>query len=79
VRSEEEVLEEKMAVYWQFIASMLTNQGPMPLQRIVMMLKFAVQGGFPYGNDGVRVFLARKVDEGKVEIVGGNYKLVKDV
>lgn len=77
VRSEEDVAMEKMALFWHFIVGMLTNQGPMPLQRIVMMLKFAVPGGFPFGNEELKEFLGRMVMEGKVEVgVGGNYRVV---
>ncbi|KAL4895135.1 anaphase-promoting complex subunit ApcB [Aspergillus ambiguus] len=68
---------EKMNLYWQFIVGMLTNQGAMPLQRIVMMLKIAVPGGFPFSNEELREFLAGMVSKGKLEIVsGGNYKIV---
>jgi anaphase-promoting complex subunit 2 len=68
---------EKMNLYWQFIVGMLTNQGAMPLQRIVMMLKIVVPGGFPFSNEELREFLAGMVSKGKLEIVsGGNYKLV---
>ncbi|KKK17941.1 hypothetical protein AOCH_006939 [Aspergillus ochraceoroseus] len=69
---------EKMNLYWQFIVGMLTNQGAMPLQRIVMMLKIAVPGGFPFSNEELREFLAGMVSKGKLEIVsGGNYKIVQ--
>lgn len=69
---------EKMNLYWQFIVGMLTNQGSMPLQRIIMMLKIAVPGGFPFGNEELREFLAGMVAQGKLEIVsGGSYKLVR--
>ncbi|KAL2011973.1 hypothetical protein VTN00DRAFT_4691 [Thermoascus crustaceus] len=68
---------EKMNLYWQFIVGMLTNQGAMPLQRIVMMLKIAVPGGFPFSNEELREFLAGMVAQGKLEIVsGGSYKIV---
>jgi anaphase-promoting complex subunit 2 len=68
---------EKMNLYWQFIVGMLTNQGAMPLQRIVMMLKIVVPGGFPFSNEELREFLAGMVSQGKLEIAsGGNYKLV---
>ncbi|KAL1970140.1 hypothetical protein VTN77DRAFT_6545 [Rasamsonia byssochlamydoides] len=68
---------EKMNLYWQFIVGMLTNQGPLPLQRIVMMLKIAVPGGFPFSNEELREFLAGMVAQGKLEIVsGGSYKLI---
>jgi anaphase-promoting complex subunit 2 len=77
VRSAEDVAEEKMKIFWQFIVGMLTNQGAMPLARIVMMLKLAVPGGFPYSNEELRGFLARRVDEGKLELAAGSYKIVK--
>ena len=53
---------------------MLTNQGAMPLPRIVMMLKFAVPGGFPFSNEELKEYLGRKVQEGEVELAGGVYK-----
>lgn len=75
--SAEAAAMEKMNLYWQFIVGMLTNQGAMPLQRIVMMLKIVVPGGFPFSNEELREFLAGMVSKGKLEIVsGGNYKLV---
>ncbi|KAJ9323181.1 hypothetical protein DTO027B5_8561 [Paecilomyces variotii] len=68
---------EKMKLYWQFIVGMLTNQGAMPLQRIVMMLQIAVPGGFPFSNEELREFLAGMVTQKKLEIVsGGNYKII---
>ncbi|KAF9885214.1 hypothetical protein FE257_000574 [Aspergillus nanangensis] len=76
--SAEAAAMEKMNLYWQFIMGMLTNQGAMPLQRIVMMLKIAVPGGFPFSNEELREFLAGMVSKGKLEIVsGGNYKIVQ--
>lgn len=68
---------EKMNLYWQFIVGMLTNQGSMPLQRIVMMLKIVVPGGFPFSNEELREFLAGMVAQGKLEIIsGGSYKII---
>ena len=78
VRSEQDVNLEKMNVFWQYIVGMLTNQGAMPLQRIVMMLKFAVPGGFPFANEELKEFLGRKVEEEKLEFVGGSYRIVKE-
>ncbi|PGH01707.1 hypothetical protein AJ80_08974 [Polytolypa hystricis UAMH7299] len=67
----------KMDLYWQFIMGMLTNQGAMPLQRIIMMLKIAVPGGFPFSSEDLREFLGQMVVKGKLEILsGGNYKIV---
>lgn len=76
VRSAEDVAMEKMQVYWQFIQGMLTNQGAMPLQRIIMMLKFAVPGGFPFSNEELKEFLDRMVSEGHLDLAAGNYKIV---
>ncbi|KAL3471902.1 hypothetical protein BJX99DRAFT_236574 [Aspergillus californicus] len=76
--SAEAAAMEKMNLYWQFIVGMLTNQGVMSLQRIVMMLKIAVPGGFPFSNEELREFLSGMVSSGKLEIVsGGNYKIVR--
>jgi anaphase-promoting complex subunit 2 len=67
----------KMNLYWQFIVGMLTNQGAMPLQRIIMMLKIVVPDGFPFSNEELREFLAGMVAKGKLEIVsGGSYRIV---
>ena len=71
----EEVAQERMEVYWQYVTGMLTNQGPMPLQSIVMMLKMLVEGGFPFKNEELKEFLERRAQEGKLEVVGGNYKI----
>ena len=71
----EEVAQERMEVYWHYVTGMLTNQGSMPLQSIVMMLKMLVEGGFPFKNEELKEFLERRVQEGKLEMVGGNYKI----
>lgn len=75
VRSEEDIAREKMEVFWQFVVGMLTNQGAMPLGRIVMMLKVVVPGGFPFGNEDLKSFLEGRVSEGKLEVVGGSYRI----
>lgn len=75
VKSEQEILAEKMEVFWQFVVGMLTNQGAMPLARIVMMLKVVVPGGFPFGSEELKGFLEGRVREGRLEVVGGNYKI----
>ncbi|KAI4172780.1 MAG: hypothetical protein LQ343_003372 [Gyalolechia ehrenbergii] len=75
VRSEEEIMKEKMEVFWQFVVGMLTNQGAMPLTRIVMMLKVVVPGGFPFGNEELKQFLEGRVREGRLEVVGGSYRI----
>ncbi|TVY19119.1 Anaphase-promoting complex subunit 2 [Lachnellula arida] len=69
---------EKMQLYWQFIQSMLKNSSSqMPLQQIAMTLKMLIMDGFPYSNEELREFLARKVADGELELVGGKYKLNK--
>ncbi|KAF7507940.1 hypothetical protein GJ744_009974 [Endocarpon pusillum] len=73
----ESLLQQKMAVYHQFILSLLTNQGAMPLPRIVMMLGMVVPGGFPFSNEELKEFLGRMVRDGEVEMGGGGvYKAV---
>lgn len=75
--AEETTRKAKMQMYTQFIVSMLTNQGAMPLGRIAMMLGMVVPGGFPYGAEELREFLAGMVREGRVEVgVGGIYRIV---
>lgn len=75
--AEAEEATSKMELYWKFIVGMLTNQGSMPLNQIIMMLKIVVPGGFPFSNDELRDFLGRMVSRGKLEYArGGAYKLV---
>ena len=76
VKNEEEMLQEKMEVYWNFVKAMLTNQGAMNLDRIVMMLKMVVPGGFPFGSDELKAFLGHKVEESKLEVGQAGYKIV---
>jgi anaphase-promoting complex subunit 2 len=69
--------QSKMALYAQFVVSMLTNQGPMPLPRIAMMLGIVVPGGFPFSNEELREFLAGMCRERVLEVGhGGVYKVV---
>ena len=77
IKEQEEVHRvEQMAVYRQFIISMLTNQGAMPLPRIAMMLGIVVPGGFPFSNETLKDFLGALVREGTLEIGhGGAYKM----
>ncbi|KAI9834999.1 MAG: hypothetical protein M1819_002722 [Sarea resinae] len=77
VRSAQDIATENMQLYWQFIIGMLTNQGAMPLPRIVTVLKFAVPGGFPFSEEELREFLEGMVHQGKIALSGGNYKLVQ--
>lgn len=76
--AEDHAFQEKMAVFWQCVVAMLTNQGSMPLPQILAYLGVFIPGGFPYGNEVLREFLDGKVQEGRLEVVqGGNYKIVK--
>ena len=52
VKSPTDLLNEKKDVYTLFIIGMLTNQGNLPVQRIAMMMRMMVQGGFPFGVEG---------------------------
>ena len=77
LRSAEELAAEKMEEFWPYIVGMLTNQGAMNARRIVMMLKFAVPGGFAYGPEELKEFLRGKVEGKALEMQGGNYRVVK--
>ena len=65
----------KMDIYWQFVQGMLTNQGPMPLQKVVMMLKLVVPGGFPYGNEELKEFLEGRMKAGELDFEKGSWKI----
>lgn len=71
-------VQQQQTVCWQFIVGMLTNSAAsMPLAQISMMMKMMMAGGFPWSNEELQEFLAQKVAEGQMEVVGGKYKLVK--
>ncbi|TLD22856.1 hypothetical protein PspLS_07400 [Pyricularia sp. CBS 133598] len=71
-------VQQQQTVCWQFIVGMLTNSAAsMPLAQISMMMKMMMAGGFPWSNEELQEFLAQKVTEGHMEVVGGKYKLVK--
>lgn len=76
VLADEAASKEKMAVFWQYVVAMLTNRGPLPLQQIVAFLGVFVPGGFPFGNEVMKEFLDGMVEEGRLEVAGGNYKIV---
>lgn len=74
--AEEAERRQNMAMYHQFILSMLTNQGAMPLPRIAMMLGIVVPGGFPFSNEELKEFLASMVKDGALQVGhGGAYKV----
>jgi anaphase-promoting complex subunit 2 len=75
IKSTDVTTVEKMHMFWQFIQGMLTNRGAMPLQGIITMLQFAVPGGFPYSSEELREFLGHMIDEDKLEIAAGKYKI----
>jgi anaphase-promoting complex subunit 2 len=69
--------QSKISLYTQFIISMLTNQGAMPLPRIAMMLGIVVPGGFPFSNEELREFLSGMCRERVLEVGhGGVYRVV---
>ncbi|WYZ34455.1 hypothetical protein EsH8_I_000731 [Colletotrichum jinshuiense] len=70
--------KERRQVYWQFIVGMLTNSSPaMPLGQIAMMMKMLIADGFPWSNEELQEFLAEKMAEDELELVGGKYRLSK--
>jgi anaphase-promoting complex subunit 2 len=78
VKSQDDIFQENLELYRQFVVGMLTNQGNLPLARIVMMLKVVVPGGFPFGLEEVRGMLSALVEEGTVAGVGDVYGIKRD-
>jgi anaphase-promoting complex subunit 2 len=72
VRSQADLLMEKKEVYESFIHGMLTAQGNLNVQRILMMMRMMVQGGFPFGADEVKMLLTEMEGEEKVVNMGGD-------
>ena len=77
VVSQTDLLMQNKELYRQFVLGMLTNQGNMPVQRILMMLKMAVPGGFAYGVEELKGLLGELVQEGKLGAVGDVYGVRK--
>ncbi|KAG9238641.1 hypothetical protein BJ875DRAFT_450400 [Amylocarpus encephaloides] len=78
VVANENIVSEKMMVYWQYIQGMLKNSSSqMPLPQIAMMLKMFNADGFPYSNEELQELLSAKVAVGELELNGGKYKLKK--
>jgi len=77
IKSQQDVLLEKEVLYSTFINGILTNQGAMPAMRIHMMLRMAMQGGFPFGVEEVRTLLERMEKADKVRKGAGDIWAVK--
>ncbi|KAF2751860.1 hypothetical protein M011DRAFT_473163 [Sporormia fimetaria CBS 119925] len=79
VRSSADLLKDKKDVYMSFIKGMLTNQGAATVQRIHMMMKMLVQGGFPFGVEEVRELCEELVEKGEcVKRAAEAYGIKKD-
>lgn len=72
VKSQADLLNERKDVYMSFITGMLTNQGNLPIMRVLMMMRMMVQGGFPFGAEEVRALLEEMEAAGKVVPLGGD-------
>lgn len=72
VKSQADLLNERKDVYMSFIVGMLTNQGNLPVVRILMMMRMMVQGGFPFGAEEVKGLLGEMEGKGKVVSLGGD-------
>ncbi|KAK3695317.1 hypothetical protein B0T22DRAFT_101997 [Podospora appendiculata] len=70
--------QERRAIYWQYIRSMLTNSSAsMTLGQMAMMMKMMIADGFPWSNEELQEFLSEKIAEGQLEVTGVKYRLVK--
>lgn len=75
---DDEIDPEKLAerkVVEQFIVGMLTNQGVMQEQRIMMMLSMVVPGGFRWSLEELKEFLIEMKQSGRVVIAPGGWKI----
>ncbi|KAJ2771509.1 Anaphase-promoting complex subunit 2 [Coemansia nantahalensis] len=65
---------EALRVHFNFIVAMLTNLGPLPLDRIHGMLGMFLPGDTTTAEE-LRDFLAQMVREDRLDVAGGLYKL----
>ncbi|PIA17128.1 hypothetical protein COEREDRAFT_92181 [Coemansia reversa NRRL 1564] len=65
---------EALRVHFNYIVGMLTNFGPLPLDRILSMLSMFLPGENTTADD-LRNFLAMMVREDRLDLIGGMYKL----
>ena len=75
--AESSAKNEEMDVVWQYVQGMLTNVGSMPAARIIRMLNMTIPGGSSVTTPALKEFLGGKVEEGKLELGKGGYKLIK--
>jgi anaphase-promoting complex subunit 2 len=64
-------------LYANYITTMLTSNGNMPVARIAQMLKMTMTGGFSYSNDVLVEFLDSMVKEGLLRTKNGVYGVPK--
>ncbi|KAJ2158963.1 Anaphase-promoting complex subunit 2 [Coemansia sp. RSA 552] len=70
----EDARTEALRMNFNYIVGMLTNFGPLPLDRILSMLSMFVPGDTTTPEE-LRAFLALMVREDKLDMTGGMYKL----
>ena len=73
-------LELEMLVYEQYVVGMLTNLGTLPVSRIHNMLRMFVPAsgadrGYDRSEAELQRFLNRLVEDGKLELSAGQYKM----
>lgn len=64
-------------LYSNYIKTMLTSNGNMPVARIAQLLKMTMTGGFSYSNDVLIEFLDSMVKEGLLRTKNGVYGVPK--
>ncbi|EJD53705.1 hypothetical protein AURDEDRAFT_141713 [Auricularia subglabra TFB-10046 SS5] len=75
VMSVQQQQAEQMRVFWRFIQGMLTNVGPMTIDRIQGMLKFAP--GYDRNVEQLAAFMDSARREGLVDVKDGVWKIIK--
>lgn len=67
-----------LQIYWNYIIHMLTNLGPLSLERIHSMLgMFGLQGNQAIGLNDLKLFLQRKTVEQQLIFSSNAYSLQK--
>ena len=67
--------EAEMKVYEQYVIGMLTNLECLPLGRIHNMLRMFVPANTLKSEQELQRFLNRLVEDGKLELAAGQYKI----
>ena len=67
--------DAEMMMHTQYVLGMLNNLGPQPLSRVENMLRMYM--GYEGSEAQLNRFLNRMVEDGQLELSGGQFKIKK--